>query len=236
MNAWTSWNGFVHHETERLELEQILRTIGDLERLASKIAVGRISPREMVQLKIALQAIKPLKEQCLSTGNEVLTKWTQQLDDCETLSQRIDHEIREDAPSMLNKGNVIAPGVNTELDELREISSHGKELLLKMQQREIENTGIPTLKISFNNVFGYYIEVTKTHVSKVPDTWIRKQTLVNAERYITPELKEYEEKILGAEDRIQELESDIYNTLLAAASSYIKPIQLDAASSPTSTR
>ena len=145
---------------------------------------------------------------------QVLTKWTQQLDDCEVLSQRIDHEIREDAPSMLNKGNVIAPGVNTELDELREISSHGKELLLKMQQREIENTGIPTLKISFNNVFGYYIEVTKTHVSKVPDTWIRKQTLVNAERYITPELKEYEEKILGAEDRIQELESDIYNTCL----------------------
>ena len=219
---------FVHHETERLELEQILRTIGDLERLASKIAVGRISPREMVQLKIALQAIKPLKEQCLSTENEVLAKWTQQLDDCEVLSQRIDHEIRKDAPSMLNKGNVIAPGVNTELDELREISSHGKELLLKMQQREIENTGIPTLKISFNNVFGYYIEVTKTHVNKVPDTWIRKQTLVNAERYITPELKEYEEKILGAEDRIQELESDIYNTLLAAAASYIKPIQLDA--------
>ena len=122
---------FVHHETERLELEQILRTIGDLERLASKIAVGRISPREMVQLKIALQAIKPLKEQCLSTGNEVLAKWTQQLDDCEILSQRIDHEIREDAPSMLNKGNVIAPGVNTELDELREISSHGKELATK---------------------------------------------------------------------------------------------------------
>lgn len=129
---------------------------------------------------------------------------------------------------MLNKGNVIASGVNAELDELREISFHGKELLLKMQQREIENTGIPTLKISFNNVFGYYIEVTKTHVSKVPDTWIRKQTLVNAERYITPELKEYEEKILGAEDRIQELESDIYNTLLAAAVSYIKSIQLDA--------
>ncbi len=219
---------FVNHETERLELEQILHTIGDLERLASKIAVGRISPREMVQLKIALQAIKPLKEQCLSTGNEVLTQWMKQLDDCETLSQRIEREIREDAPSMLNKGNVIASGVNAELDELREISFHGKELLLKMQQREIENTGIPTLKISFNNVFGYYIEVTKTHVSKVPDTWIRKQTLVNAERYITPELKEYEEKILGAEDRIQELESDIYNTLLAAAVSYIKSIQLDA--------
>ena len=219
---------FVNHENERVELEQILHTIGDLERLASKIAVGRISPREMVQLKIALQAIKPLKQQCLSTENSVLSQWVKQLDDCEALSQRIDKEIKEDAPAMLNKGNVIASGVNAELDELREISSHGKELLLKMQQREIENTGIPTLKISFNNVFGYYIEVTKTHVNKVPDTWIRKQTLVNAERYITPELKEYEEKILGAEDRIQELESDIYNTLLAAAASYIKPIQLDA--------
>lgn len=219
---------FVTHEDERLELEQILRIIGDLERLASKIAVGRISPREMVQLKVALQAIKPLKEQCLATGNTILQKWIELLDDCEALSQKIELQVREDAPSMLNKGNVIATGVNAELDELRNISSHGKELLLKMQQREIENTGIPSLKISFNNVFGYYIEITRIHVNKVPDTWIRKQTLVNAERYITPELKEYEEKILGAEDRIQELESNIYNELLAIASTYIKPIQMDA--------
>ena len=163
----------------------------------------------MVQLKIALQAIKPLKEQCLSTENEVLAKWTQQLDDCEVLSQRIDHEIREDAPSMLNKGNVIAPGVNTELDELREISSHGKELLLKMQQREIENTGIPTLKISFNNVFGYYIEVSNSFKDQVPDTYIRKQTLVNGERYITQELKDLEHEILTASDRVVALEYEL---------------------------
>ena len=161
---------FVNHENERLELEQILRTIGDLERLASKIAVGRISPREIVQLKVALQAIKPLKEQALATGNEILCKWVERLDDCEELYQRIEKDIREDAPALLSKGNVIAEGVNAELDELRNISSHGKELLLKMQQREIENTGIPTLKISFNNVFGYYIEVTRIHTHKVPET------------------------------------------------------------------
>ena len=142
--------------------------------------------------------------------------------------RRIEKDIREDAPALLSKGNVIAEGVNAELDELRNISSHGKELLLKMQQREIENTGIPTLKISFNNVFGYYIEVTRIHTHKVPETWIRKQTLVNAERYITPELKEYEEKILGAEERIQTLESDIYNELMAKATTYIRPIQQDA--------
>ena len=218
----------MNHEKELLELEQILRTIGDLERLASKIAVGRISPREIVQLKVALQAIKPLKEQALSTGNEILCKWVERLDDCKELYQRIEKDIREDAPALLSKGNVIAEGVNAELDELRNISSHGKELLLKMQQREIENTGIPTLKISFNNVFGYYIEVTRIHTHKVPETWIRKQTLVNAERYITPELKEYEEKILGAEERIQTLESDIYNELMAKATTYIRPIQQDA--------
>ena len=143
----------------------------------------------------------------MSTGNEILCKWVERLDDCKELYQRIEQDIREDAPALLSKGNVIAEGVNAELDELRNISSHGKELLLKMQQREIENTGIPTLKISFNNVFGYYIEVTRIHTHKVPETWIRKQTLVNAERYITREVKEYEEKILGAVERIQTLES-----------------------------
>lgn len=219
---------FIQHETERLELEQLLRIIGDLERLASKIAVCRISPREMVQLKVALQTLIPLKKHCRNINNPQLTQWIEQLNECEALHQKIAQQIQEEAPAQLNKGNVIAPGVNAELDELREISSHGKELLLQMQQREIEKTGIPSLKIGFNNVYGYYIEVTKTHNSKAPDTWIRKQTLVNAERYITPELKEYEEKILGAEDRIQELESTIYNELLLVASSYIKAIQTNA--------
>ncbi len=219
---------FIGHENERMELEQHLRVIGDLERLASKIAVGRISPREMVQLKTALQTIPLLKEECRKTNNPVLLKWLEKLDECQSLHERIEREIQEDAPNQLNKGNVIATGVNPELDELRDISLHGKDMLLKMQQREIENTGIPSLKISFNNVFGYYIEVTKVHTNKVPAEWIRKQTLVNAERYITPELKEYEEKILGAEDRIQELESNIYNELLAVATSYIKAIQVDA--------
>lgn len=219
---------FIGHENERMELEQHLRVIGDLERLASKIAVGRISPREMVQLKTALQTIPLLKEECRNTNNPVLLKWLEKLDECQSLHERIEREIQEDAPNQLNKGNVIATGVNPELDELRDISLHGKDMLLKMQQREIENTGIPSLKISFNNVFGYYIEVTKVHTNKVPAEWIRKQTLVNAERYITPELKEYEEKILGAEDRIQELESNIYNELLAVATSYIKAIQVDA--------
>ena len=218
----------IGHETERTELEMLLRAIGDLERLASKIAVGRISPREMTQLKTALQTIAPLKEQCARTGNPALRRWTEQLDECRPLHERIEREIQEDAPNQLNKGNVIAAGVSAELDELRDISLHGKDMLLKMQQREIEATGIPSLKIGFNNVFGYYIEVTKVHTNKVPSEWIRKQTLVNAERYITPELKEYEDKIMGAEERIQELESGLYNELLAAAASFIKPIQVDA--------
>ena len=219
---------FISREAERTELETLLRAVGDLERLASKIAVGRITPREMVQLKTALQTIAPLQEQCRRTGNPVLAKWTERLDECRDLHERIEREVREDAPNQLNKGNVIAEGVSRELDELRDISVHGKDMLLKMQQREIENTGIPSLKIGFNNVFGYYIEVTKVHTSKVPADWIRKQTLVNAERYITPELKEYEEKIMGAEERILELESDLYNELLATATSYIKAIQMDA--------
>lgn len=219
---------FIRHEEERLEIEQLLHTIGDLERLASKIAVCRISPREMVQLKFALKTIPPVKEQCHRIDNPVLSALIDKLDECEALHQQIELQIQENAPALLNKGNVIAAGVNAELDELRDISTHGKELLLQMQQREIEATGIPSLKIGFNNVFGYYIEVTKTHSSKAPDTWIRKQTLVNAERYITPELKEYEEKILGAEDRIAELESNIYNELLVKASAYIKAIQTNA--------
>lgn len=219
---------FINHEAERLETEVLLRNIGDLERLASKIAVGRITPREIVQLKTALGCIPSLQEQCRSIDNPTLNQWVAPLDCCEPLYKKIDAQIRENAPNTVSKGGVIAEGVHSELDELRNILEHGKELLNEMQQREIEKTGIPSLKIGFNNVFGYYIEVTKTHKDKAPDTWTRKQTLVNAERYITPELKEYEEKILGAEGRILEIETELYNSLVAEAATYIRQIQSDA--------
>lgn len=219
---------FTKQEKERLEIELLLKSIGDLERLASKIAVGRITPREMIQLKVALSCIPPLKEQCQKTQSNVLQKQIEKLEDCQALFDKIDKQINSNAPNQVNKGKVIASGVNAELDELRELSENSKESLLRMQQREIEITGIPSLKIGFNNVFGYYIEVTKTHKDKAPDTWIRKQTLVNAERYITPELKEYEDKILGAEDKILSIETELYNELIAEAASYIKTIQTNA--------
>lgn len=219
---------FTKQEKERLEIELLLKSIGDLERLASKIAVGRITPREMIQLKVALSCIPPLKEQCQKTQSNVLQKQIEKLEDCQALFDKIDKQINSNAPNQVNKGKVIASGVNAELDELRELSENSKESLLRMQQREIEITGIPSLKIGFNNVFGYYIEVTKTHKDKAPDTWIRKQTLVNAERYITPELKEYEDKILGAEDKILSIETELYNNLIAEAASYIKAIQTNA--------
>lgn len=218
----------IDHEAERLETEILLRNIGDLERLASKIAVGRITPREIVQLKIALGCIPPLQEQCRKIDNPVLHRLTDPLDCCQALYEKIDAQIRENAPNNISKGGVIAEGVHAELDDLRNILEHGKELLNAMQQREIEKTGIPSLKIAFNNVFGYYIEVTKTHKDKAPADWTRKQTLVNAERYITPELKEYEEKILGAESRILEIETELYNNLIAEAAGYIRQIQSDA--------
>lgn len=219
---------FTKQEKERLEIELLLKSIGDLERLASKIAVGRITPREMIQLKVALSCIPPLKEQCQKTQSNVLQKQIENLENCQALFDKIDKQINSNAPNQVNKGKVIASGVNAELDELRELSENSKESLLRMQQREIEITGIPSLKIGFNNVFGYYIEVTKTHKDKAPDTWIRKQTLVNAERYITPELKEYEDKILGAEDKILSIETELYNDLIAEAASYIKAIQTNA--------
>lgn len=218
----------MQNEAERLEIEVLLRNIGDLERLASKIAVGRITPREMVQLKMALGCIPELQKQCGQISNPVLNQMIGKLDTCQKLYEKIEREIQENAPNMVNKGGVICAGVSPELDELRNMSGHGKELLLQMQQREIENTGIPSLKIGFNNVFGYYIEVTKTHKDKAPETWIRKQTLVNAERYITPELKEYEDKILGAEDKILSIETDLFNNLVAEAATYIRQIQADA--------
>ena len=219
---------FIRQEDRRLQAENFLESIGDLERLASKIGVGRITPREMNQLKIALSCITPLKDLCQQSESAVMKKMTEPLNPCTELFEKIKFQLQENAPHQVNKGGVIATGVNAELDELRNISSNGKELLLQMQQREIEATGIPSLKIGFNNVFGYYIEVTKAHKDKAPANWIRKQTLVNGERYITPELKEYEDKILGAEDRILAIETELYNNLLQEAAGYIRPLQEDA--------
>ena len=178
-------------------IEEKLHLIGDLERIVSKAAVGRISPREVVQLKVALQAIEPIKNACLNADNGSLRRIGEQLNLCLSIREKIAKEVKNDPPLLVNKGGVIADGVNAELDELRQIAFSGKDYLLKVQQRESELTGIPSLKIAYNNVFGYYIEVRNTHKDKVPADWIRKQTLVNAERYITQELKEYEEKILG---------------------------------------
>ena len=209
-------------------IEEKLHLIGDLERIVSKAAVGRISPREVVQLKVALQAIEPIKNACLNAENESLRRIGEHLNLCESIRDRIAREIKNDPPLLVNKGGVIADGIHTELDELRQIAYSGKDYLLQMQQRESERTEIPSLKIAYNNVFGYYIEVRNTHKDKVPAEWIRKQTLVNAERYITQELKEYEEKILGAEDRILGLETKLYNDLVIALAEYIPAIQINA--------
>lgn len=210
------------------EIDQQLSLIGDMERLISKVAVGRISPREVVQLKVALSAIEPIRDICIRSGEPVLQSIGEQLNPCSLIRDRIEKEINPDAPTLVNRGEIICKGVNTELDELREMSYSGKDYLLHIQQREIERTGIPSLKISFNNVFGYYIEVRNTHKDKVPEEWIRKQTLVNAERYITQELKEYEEKILGAEEKIITLETRLFNELILALNEYIPAIQHDA--------
>ena len=209
-------------------IEEKMHLIGDLERIISKAAVGRISPREIVQLKIALQAIEPIKNACLNANNESLRRIGEHLNLCTSIRDRIAKEIKNDPPLLINKGGVIADGVDTELDELRHISYSGKDYLLQIQQREIEQTGIPSLKIAYNNVFGYYIEVRNTHKDKVPAEWIRKQTLVNAERYITQELKEYEEKILGAEDKIIVLETRLYMELVTALAEFIPAIQINA--------
>ena len=209
-------------------IEEKLHLIGDLERIVSKAAVGRISPREVVQLKVALQAIEPIKNACLNAENESLRRIGEHLNLCESIRDRIAREIKNDPPLMVNKGGVIADGIHAELDELRKIAYSGKDYLLQMQQRESERTEIPSLKIAYNNVFGYYIEVRNTHKDKVPAEWIRKQTLVNAERYITQELKEYEEKILGAEEKILALETKLYNDLVLDLSDYIPAIQINA--------
>ena len=208
-------------------LKRQLEMIGDVERLISKVAVGRITPRELVQLKNALTAIEPVKELCSSAGNDVLRHFGEQLNPCKIIRDRIAHEINPDASNVANRGNVICSGVNAELDELREISHSSKDYLLKLQQSESERTGIPSLKISYNNVFGYYIEVRNTHKDKVPPEWIRKQTLVSAERYVTQELKEYEEKILGAEEKIISIETRLFNEIVTAVADYIPAIQVD---------
>ena len=213
------------------ELHQIqyqIKQISDLERLISKVATGKVSPREVIHLKDSLEAIIPIKTLALQSKNEALKTIGDSLHACELLREKIGTTLNPDAPVAINKGNAIAVGVNTELDELRTISSTGKGYLEALEKRESEITGIPSLKISFNNVFGYYIEVRNTHKDKVPAEWIRKQTLVNAERYITEELKEYESKILGAEDKISQLESMLYEQLVNWMATYIKPVQLNA--------
>ncbi|MCW3787839.1 DNA mismatch repair protein MutS [Plebeiibacterium sediminum] len=210
------------------QMEEYLTPVGDLERLVSKVAVGRVTPREMVQIKHALLAVELIKKGCEHTDNTTLKSIGEQLNPCITIRDRIEAEIVADPPAQINKGHVISEGVNEELDELRGIAFSGKDYLNNLVQREIERTGIPSLKISFNNVFGYYIEVRNTHKDKVPAEWIRKQTLVNAERYITEELKEYESKILGAEEKIQSLESQLFNNLVVSLSEYLAAIQLDA--------
>lgn len=209
-------------------IEEQLHLIGDLERIISKVAVGRVSPREVVALKVALQAIEPIKAACMDADNASLNHIGEQLNICQSIRDRIDREIDNDPPLLINKGGVIKSGVSAELDELRRIAYSGKDYLLQIQQRESELTEIPSLKIGYNNVFGYYIEVRNTHKDKVPAEWIRKQTLANAERYITLELKEYEEKILGAEDKILVLETQLYAELVQSLSEFIPAIQINA--------
>lgn len=212
----------------RDSIEELLQRIGDIERISSKIATQRVSPRDLVQLKVALQAIEPIKRMCEEANNESIHRIGLLLDPCIALRDRIEKEIQPDPPFLVNKGNVIANGVNAELDELREIAFNGKDYLIKMQQRLVEETGITSLKIGFNNVFGYYIEVRNTFKEQVPQEWIRKQTLVNAERYITQELKDYEEKILGAEEKILSLEARLFNEIVVASADFIPLIQTDA--------
>ncbi|MCD8310360.1 MAG: DNA mismatch repair protein MutS, partial [Prevotellaceae bacterium] len=220
---------FVAHPDFKATVEDRLHTVGDLERIVSKVAVGRVSPRDLVALKVALQAVEPLKAACADADNACLSQMAKGLDLCLEARERIAKEISDEPPLLANKGGFIKEGVCEELDELRGIAYSGKDYLLRIQQRESTQTGIPSLKIGYNNVFGYYIEVRNAHKEKVPETWIRKQTLANAERYITQELKEYEEKILGAEEKILALESRIFAELVQSLMPYIPAIQTDAA-------
>ena len=219
---------FLKNPDLKEEIEDQILQIGDLERLVSKVAAGRINPREVVQLKNALSSVKPVKELCNRSKETGLRKIGEQLNPCKSIRDRIEKEVQPDPPYLLNKGNVIASGVSKELDELRDILHSGKDFLVGLQQRESKRTGIPSLKVAYNNVFGYYIEVRNTHKDKVPDDWIRKQTLVSAERYVTAELKEYEDKILGAEEKILELETSLFNELVMSIVDFVAPIQLNA--------
>ena len=209
-------------------LDEQMHRIGDLERIISKVAVGRVSPREVVQLKTALMAIQPIKTACLYANKEALKAIGEQLNLCESIRERIEREIKPDPPQLINKGDVIAHGFNAELDDLRSIRDNGKQYLLEIQEKEAEKTGISSLKIGFNNVFGYYLEVRNTFKDKVPEEWIRKQTLAQAERYITPELKEYEAKILGADEKILALETKLFNELIQDMQKFIPQIQINA--------
>ena len=220
---------YFFREPEFRELiDDSFHRVGDLERIISKVAVGRVTPREVVALKTALQSLKPVKTACEHAKNDALRRVGEQMNVCEHLAARIEREIESDAPQLLNKGGVIRNGVNAELDELRSIAYSGKDYLLKIQQREIEQTGISSLKIGYNNVFGYYLEVRNTYKELVPPEWVRKQTLAQAERYITQELKEYEEKILGAEDKILSLEAKLFNDLVLSMQEFIPQIQINA--------
>lgn len=212
----------------RQTIDENICGVGDLERITAKVATGRVTPREMVQLKNALLAMKPIKEVCAASSNATLSLMAEKIDDCKELSDRIEMEIEPDPPQLVNKGHVIRNGVDEELDRTRDIAYNGKDYLLKIQERETQETGISSLKIGYNNVFGYYLEVRNIHKDKVPETWIRKQTLANAERYITQELKQYEEQILGAEDRILQLETRLYGELVQSSQHYIHTIQKDA--------
>ncbi|MDQ1296727.1 MAG: mismatch repair protein MutS, partial [Bacteroidota bacterium] len=217
----------VEKSSFRDEISGLIRQIGDLERLISKVAVSRINPREVVQLKKALKAIEPLKSLCCNSGCTPLVQTGEQLNPCKSLADRIEHDINNDPPVMVSRGNIISSGVSAGLDELRTILYNGKDYLNDLQNRESARTGITSLKVSYNNVFGYYIEVRNTHKDKVPPEWIRKQTLVSAERYITEELKEYESKILGAEEKILDLETKLFNDLVLTINEFIAPIQIN---------
>ena len=212
----------------RLMADEQLHRMGDIERIISKVAVGRVSPRELVQLRTALQAMAPLKSACCHSGNSILEDIGAQMNLCENLRDRIEREIQPDPPQLVSKGGVIADGFSPELDELRAISRGGRDYLMQIQERETERTGIASLKVGYNNVFGYYLEVRNTYKDKVPEGWVRKQTLANAERYITQELKEYEEKIMGADEKILALETRLFGELVTAAAEYIPQIQINA--------
>ena len=219
---------FIRHREAIEKFQEAIRTINDLERLISKVSLSKVNPRELLQVGRALEQVEILKRQCEESQDASLATFAEQLNPCGTIRERINKVLSPDAPALLSKGNVIGDGVDPELDELRSLSRSGKDYLMGIQKRETEATGISSLKVGYNNVFGYYLEVTNTHKDKVPQEWIRKQTLANAERYITEELKEYEQKILGAEEKIAGIEQRIYAELVGAVSEFVEPIQLDA--------